>query len=228
MLTQGARRLFIGSGFNPRQNESQAVESRAEAYLISSGGDLVNGFFVNVGIAFGSPQLQTQSTLSGNNTGRRTVCPPSIDEILNGSVYEDQTFLDDLINSSNFIAKANNGVRTIKPKSYVEQGGWILLSPDGKISHYLIKPTEQQDYSTGVYLNDQELKKYAGDYLKKGWQVYAEFHTHPDVGNTIDQPDINLANTRKNPGFIISIDGKTFPYGPKRGFRGIGVPKGCK
>ena len=42
---------YFSSLFNPSRNEAQAVESRAASYLISSGGDLVNGFFVNVGIA---------------------------------------------------------------------------------------------------------------------------------------------------------------------------------
>jgi len=152
-------------------------------------------------------------------------CPPSIENILNRDSYEPPTFLDDLISVANAQAKGQwrNG-----RKHYIEAGGWILINSNGSKFHYHIKPVEEQDYSTGVFMNDQEIQKYVGDYLKKGWLIITEFHTHSDSGNTTHQGDTNRANERLIPGFIIDLNSKTFRYGDyEKGIYKVGIPKDC-
>ena len=168
------------------------------------------------------------SSRERERASKAPICPPSIDSILDKSAFDadSQGFLDNLISYS--MANTNNATRPIKPSRYVEQGGWILMNPEGTKFHYQVKPTEEHDGALRVYLSNREAKRFVGGFLKKGWKIVADFHTHASIGDSVDQGDRNRAVEYQNPGFIIDFNGKTFAYGPKKGFRGTGVPKGCE
>lgn len=100
------------------------------------------------------------------------------------------------------------------------------MSKDGRKFQYQIKPEEERDQATVIYLDTPET--FLDSYLKQGWLIVADFHTHPATGNTVDQADINRSTERKMPGFIIDFQGKPYGYGVEKGIYKIGVPRGCK
>lgn len=117
-----------------------------------------------------------------------------------------------------------------------EEGGWVYMNRQKKVKA-VRKDREvsgaKGDKQTAIDLNDPP--------DEEDWRVIATFHTHDS--NSAPSPrvpgfvwgDADVNNDQGVPGLIL---GNTFggvgsvsdwtPYGPKRGFFGIGLPKRCE
>lgn len=118
--------------------------------------------------------------------------------------------------------------------NFNEQGGWVYQNKRGHL-RAIRKVREARDGQNFIFLNKPP--------SVKGYRVVGTFHTHNvDLGPSGDPPHLvngvlmasgdYLANYNQGvPGLVITrVAGGGigyYPYGPSRGFFGVGVPSGC-